>query len=86
MYRIIITALLLLMGWVLPAQEYGLYQMRDVWNASHLNPGFFPRQEFIVSLPSVHTSLNAIGINQERLFEYNSAENTNYLNLDGVVG
>ncbi len=86
MYRFIITALLLLMGWVLPAQEYGLFQMRDVWNASHLNPGFFPRQEFIVSLPSVHTSLNAIGINQERLFEYNSAENTNYLNLDGVVG
>ncbi len=86
MYRIIITALWLLMGCVLPAQEYGLYQMRDVWNASHLNPGFFPRQEFIVSLPSVHTSLNAIGINQERLFEYNSAENTNYLNLDGVVG
>lgn len=86
MYRFIITALLLLMGWMLTAQEYGLYQMRDVWNASHLNPGFFPRQEFIVSLPSVHTSLNAIGVNQERLFEYNSAENTNYLNLDGVVG
>jgi hypothetical protein len=86
MNRLIITASLLLIGWVVSAQEYGLYQMRDVWNASHLNPGFFPRQEFIVSLPSVHTSLNAIGINQERLFEYNSAENTNYLNLDGVVG
>lgn len=86
MYRSIITAFLLLMALVLPAQEYGLYQMRDVWNASHLNPGFFPRQGFVFSLPSVHTSLNAIGLNQERLFEYNSTENTNYLNLDGVVG
>lgn len=86
MYRSVMIIGLLLIASCLPAQEYGLYQMREVWNSSHLNPGFFPRQEFIFSLPSVHTSLNAIGINQERLFEYNSAENTNYLNLDGVVG
>ncbi|MEQ8705188.1 MAG: DUF5723 family protein [Phaeodactylibacter sp.] len=86
MYRLVVVTAFLLVVSTLPAQEYGLYQMRDVWNATHLNPGFFPRQEFVFSLPSVHTSLNAIGINQERLFEYNSTENTNYLNLDGVVG
>lgn len=85
MYRLVLVFFLLLSAVLLPAQEYGLYQMRDVWNSSHLNPGFFPRQEFVFSLPSVHTSLNAIGINKERLFEYNSAENTNYLNLDGII-
>jgi hypothetical protein len=84
MYRLVVVVLLLSAA-LLPAQEYGLYQMRDVWNSSHLNPGFFPRQEFIFSLPSVHTSLNAIGVNKERLFEYNSAENTNYLNLEGII-
>lgn len=83
-----LTVIVFLFFWaaVLPAQEYGLYQMRDVWNSTHLNPGFFPRQQFILSLPSVHTSLNSIGINKEHLFEYNSAENTNYLNLDGILG
>jgi hypothetical protein len=68
------------------AQEYGLYQMRDVWNANYLNPGFFPRQQFVLSLPSVHTSVNAVGINRARLFTFNEAEQTNYLNLDGVLG
>lgn len=60
--------------------------MCDVWNVSYFNFGFFFCQEFIVLLLFVYISLNVIGINQEWLFEYNSVENINYLNLDGVVG
>lgn len=69
----------------LPAQEYGLYQMREVWNANHLNPGFFPRQQYLFALPSAHTSLNVLGLSRERLFEHDPVSGVNYLNLDGIL-
>ncbi len=82
---ILFAGLLLATATYLQAQEYGLYQMREVWNASHLNPGFFPRQQYIFSLPSAHTSFNVIGLNKERLFEYDAASDVNYLNFEGVL-
>jgi len=69
----------------LRGQEYSLYQMPDVWNANYLNPGFFPRQQFVLSLPSVHTSLNTIGINDNPLFRYEANNNVLNSNIEAVL-
>lgn len=65
------------------AQEYSLYQMREVWNANYLNPGFFPRHQFVLSLPSAHTSFNTVGLKGKRLFQYDDATRT--VSLNGAI-
>ena len=83
MKKIILLMLGLGLGIVMNAQEYSLYQMREVWNSNYLNPGFFPRHEFVVALPSVHTSFNTVGLRNEGLFQYDAT--TDAIQLNGSV-
>ena len=86
MNRIILTLSILLLGIGTSAgQEYGLYFMPDVYNANYLNPGLFPRQNVVVSLPSIHTSFNAIGLNKAKVFRYDDAEDVYYLNYSELL-
>lgn len=86
MNRIILTLFTLLLGiGASTAQEYGLYFMPDVYNATYLNPGLYPRQNVVVSLPSIHTSFNAIGLNKAKVFNYNEAEDVYYLNYADLL-
>jgi len=62
------------------AQEYSLNFMPDVWNSNYTNPGFFPRQNFVFSLPSVHASVNTLGLNRANVFRYDGTEDVYYLN------
>ena len=86
MNRIILTLFTLLLGIGTSAgQEYGLYFMPDVYNATYLNPGLYPRQNVVVSLPSIHTSFNAIGLNKAKVFNYDDTEDVYYLNYSDVL-
>lgn len=78
--------LLFITSTTLLSQEYGLYFMPEVWNASYLNPGLMPRQNVIVSLPSFHTSANAIGLNNANLLRQdNETEGVYYLNYAEII-
>lgn len=68
------------LGIAMNAQEYSLYQMREVWNSNYLNPGFFPRHEFVLALPSVQTSFNTVGLRNEGLFQYDATAGAIQLN------
>jgi hypothetical protein len=70
---------------LLTAQEYGLYFMPDVWNSNYINPGFMPRQNVVVSLPSIHTSINAIGVNKANVLRHDATDDVYYLNYAEVI-
>ena len=66
-------------------QEYSLYFMPDVWNSNYMNPGLYPRQNVVVSLPSIHASINAIGLNQANAFRHDSADDVYYFNYSELL-
>ena len=86
MNKIIFLLFGLCLGIVGNAQEYSLYQMREVWNANYLNPGFFPRHQLVVSLPSVHSSFNTAGIGNSGLLRYDASAGAFTLNGDIQAG
>jgi hypothetical protein len=83
-FFLLISAVLLL-GAAVNGQEYSLSLMPDVWNSNYTNPGLYPRQHFILSLPSVHGSIQSIGLNRANMFRYDQAEEVYYLNYGEVI-
>jgi hypothetical protein len=76
---------LLLLGPAMNGQEYSLYFMPDVWNANYANPGLYPRQNVVVSFPSIHTSINAIGLNRASVFRHDRTADVYYFNYSELL-
>lgn len=85
MKRILLSLACCVAAWSLSAQDYSLHLMPEVWNSSYTNPGLFPRQTVVVSLPSVHTSVNSLGLGRASLLRYNADKDNYQLDYAGVL-